>query len=160
MSAEADIYPNKNFGFRPKSRPVVAFGVKSKFFILFGGAGDPSLWEGSFCLRGYAAQRRAAPCKNNRAAIVPKLVARVPRAFIGGTYLILPPRLFWNLFWSQKRFAPGQMPFSRRRCRSPRPEAIPSHIIPKFSSFTQKYSSFIKNSPIVPVKPLCYNECT
>ena len=82
MSAEADIYPNKNFGFRPKSRPVVAFGVKSKIFILFGGAGDPSLWEGSFCLRGYAAQRRAALCKNNRAAIVPKLVARVSRSFI------------------------------------------------------------------------------
>ena len=39
MSAEADIYPNKNFGFRPKSRPVVAFGVKSKIFILFGGLG-------------------------------------------------------------------------------------------------------------------------
>ena len=81
MSAEADIYPNKNFGFRPKSHPVVAFGVKSKFFILFGGAGDGSPWVGSFCLRGYAAQRRAAPCKNNRAAIVPKLVSRQ-----GGTF--------------------------------------------------------------------------
>ena len=39
MSAEAGIYPNKNFGFRPKSRPVVAFGVKFKIFNLFGGAG-------------------------------------------------------------------------------------------------------------------------
>ena len=39
MSAEADIYPNKNFGFRPKSRPVVAFGVKFKIFNLFGGLG-------------------------------------------------------------------------------------------------------------------------
>ena len=39
MSAEAGIYSNKNFGFRPKSRPVVAFGVKFKIFNLFGGAG-------------------------------------------------------------------------------------------------------------------------
>ena len=112
MSAEADIYPNKNFGFRPKSRPVVAFGVKFKIFNLFGGAGGRVPLGGVFCLRGYAAQRRAAPCKNNRAAIVPKLVARVPRAFIGGTDLILPPGLFWLLFWSQKSNATPQMPFS------------------------------------------------
>ena len=115
MSAKADIYLKENFGFRPKSRPVVAFGVKFKIFNLFGGLGGRVLRGGGFCLRGYAAQRRAAPCKNNRAAIVPKLVARVPRAFIGGTDLILPPRLFWNLFWSQKSNATPQMPFSRRR---------------------------------------------
>ena len=83
MSAKAGIYPNKNFEFRPKSRPGVAFGVKSKIFNLFGGAGGGGPpGEGSFCLRGYAAQRRAALCKNNRAAIVPKLVARVSRSFI------------------------------------------------------------------------------
>ena len=39
MSAKAGIYSNKNFGFRPKSRPVVAFGVKFKIFNLFGGLG-------------------------------------------------------------------------------------------------------------------------
>ena len=70
-----------------------------------------------------------------------------------GVRCVETARLFWLLFWSQKSNALPEMPFSP-------PEAIPPHIIPKFSSFTQKYSSFIKNSPIVPVKPLCYNECT
>ena len=115
MSAKADIYLKENFGFRPKSRPVVAFGVKFKIFNLFGGLGG-----------------------------------RVPRV---GVRCVETARLFWLLFWSQKSNALPEMPFSP-------PEAIPPHIIPKFSSFTQKYSSFIKNSPIVPVKPLCYNECT
>ena len=151
MSAEADIYPNKNFGFRPKSRPVVAFGVKSKIFILFGGAGDPSLWEGSFCLRGYAAQRRAAPCKNNRAAIVPKLVARVPRAFIGGTDLILPPGLFWLLFWSQKSNAPPQMPFSRR------PNAVSPSFLLSYAPPVNFSTGFCVNLAVFREKSLCYN---
>ena len=64
-----------------------------------------------------------------------------------GVRCVETARLFWLLFWSQKSNAPARShPLT--------------HIIPKFSSFTQKYSSFIKNSPIVPVKPLCYNEYT
>ena len=120
MSAKADIYPNKNFGFRLKSRPVVAFGVKSKIFNLFGGAGGWPPGRGLFACA-------AMPCKNNRAAIVPKLVARVPRALIGGTYLILPPGLFWFLFWSQKRFAPGQKPFAPPQMPFPPARSHPPH---------------------------------
>ena len=123
MSAKADIYLKENFGFRPKSRPVVAFGVKFKIFNLFGGLGG-----------------------------------RVPRV---GVRCVETARLFWLLFWSQKSNAPGQKPFAPPQMPFPPARSHPlTHIIPKFSSFTQKYSSFIKNSPIVPVKPLCYNEYT
>ena len=151
MSAKAGIYSNKNFGFRPKSRPVVAFGVKFKIFNLFGGAGGRVPLGGVFCLRGYAAQRRAAPCKNNRAAIVPKLVARVPRAFIGGTDLILPPRLFWNLFWSQKSSAPPQMPFSRR------PNAISPSFLLSYAPPVNFSTGFCVNLAVFREKSLCYN---
>ena len=50
MSAKAGIYSIKNFGFRPKSRPVVAFGVKSKIFNLFGGAGGLAPLLGVRCV--------------------------------------------------------------------------------------------------------------
>ncbi|MDY5325474.1 MAG: hypothetical protein SPH42_01295, partial [Gemmiger sp.] len=50
MSAKAGIYPNKNFEFRPKSRPGVAFGVKSKIFNLFGGAGGQAPLLGVRCV--------------------------------------------------------------------------------------------------------------
>ena len=127
MSAKADIYLKENLRIRHQNRPGVVLVVNSQIFNLFGGLGGRVPLGGVFCLRGYAAQRRAAPCKNNRAAIVPKLVARVPRAFIGGTDLILPPGLFWNLFWSQKSNATPQMPFSRRR-----PPAVQTPFPPHF----------------------------
>ena len=54
----------ENLKIRPKARPVVDFGVNFQIFILFRGVqGAVAPWPGIFCLRGYDAQRRKAPCK-------------------------------------------------------------------------------------------------
>ena len=50
MSAEADIYPNKNLRIRHQNRPVVVLVVNFQIFNLFGGAGGLAPLLGVRCV--------------------------------------------------------------------------------------------------------------
>ena len=135
MSAKADLYPNKNFGFRLKSRPVVAFGVKSKIFILFGGAGGRVPLGGGFlparlcratarsdcseigCPRSAGIDRRHRPDLTSGTFLVPLLVTKEERPAADAVFR--PP----PVISLRRRCTPPTFP---ARQKTPHPAARPA----------------------------------